>query len=91
MGVNFDEYYDTTNVPKDVDLAKLIHWRPIALLPFFYKIFSKFVYNRSSTLLFNYQSWDQHGILGIRIEDALLYAEVVLEHHQEFNLSMWML
>ena len=91
----FDESWHTTilqMLPKDGDLGELSNWRPIALLPIFYKVFSKLVYNRISIQLFQYQSWDQHGFTpGIRIEDALLCAEVVLEYHEEFTLPIWML
>ena len=79
-------------LPKDGDLKELCNWRPIALLPIFYKIFSKLVYNCISNHLFQRQSLDQHGFTpDIRIEDALLCAEVVIEHHQEFQIPLWML
>ena len=91
----FDESWHNTilqMLPKDGDLKELFNWRPIALLQIFYKIFSKFVYNRISTHLFQRQSLDQHGFTpDIRIEDALLCAEVVIEHHQEFQIPLWML
>ena len=70
---------------KDRDLGELTNWGPIAFLPIFYKIFSKFIYNRISKHIFDCQCWDQHDfILDIRIEDALLCAEVIFEYHQEF-------
>ena len=79
-------------LPKDGDLNELKNCRPIALLPIFHKIFSKLIYNCISSYLFSQQSFDQHGFTpGIRIEDALLCAEVVIEHHLEFNLELWLL
>ena len=91
----FDESWYTSilqMLPKDGDLNELKNWRPIALLPIFYKIFSKLIYYRISSYLFSQQSFDQHGFTpGIRIEDALLCAEVVIEHHLEFNLELWLL
>ena len=55
----------------------------------FYEIFSRLIYNRISFHLFSYQFFDQLGFTpGIRIEDALLCAEVVIEHHLEFNLEV---
>ena len=95
MDASFEDSWYVTilqMLPKDGDLNKLTNWRPIAILPIFYKIYSKLVYNRISPYLFKYQSWDQHGFTpGIRIEDALLCAEVAIEHHLEFQLPMWML
>ena len=79
-------------LPKDDDLNELTNWRPIAILPIFYKIYAKLIYNRISPQLFQHQSWDQHGFTpGIRIEDALVCAEITIEHHQEFQLPLWML
>ena len=76
-------------LPKDGDLNELKNWRPIALLPIFYKFGSKLIYYRISSYLFSQQSFDQHGFTpDIRIEDALLCAEVVIEHHLEFNLEL---
>ena len=45
-----------------------------------------------SPQLFKHQSWVQHAFTrGIRIEDVLLCAEVAIEHHQEFQLPLWIL
>ena len=60
----FDESWHITilqMLPKDGDLGELSNWWPLALLPIFYKVFSKLVYNRISILLFLHQSWEQHG------------------------------
>ena len=95
MDASFEDSWYVTilqMLSKDGDLNELNNWRPIAILQIFYKIYSKLVYNRISPYLFKHQSWDQHGFtLGIRIEDALLCAEVAIEHHLEFQLPMWML
>lgn len=79
-------------IPKDGDLRELANWRPIAILYIFYKLFSKFIYLLISSYLFHYQSSDLHGFtLGKRIEDVLVCAEVAIEHHQEFNLELWLI
>ena len=78
--------------PKDGDLNELTNWRPIAIHLIFFKIYATLIYNCISPQLFRHQSWDQHGFTnGIRIEDAFLCAEVAIEHHQEFQLPLWML
>ena len=92
---NFDEslYIAILQIiPKDGNVRELAHWRPIALLSIFNNVFSKFVYRRISSHLFQRQSSDQHGFTpGKRIKDVLLCAEVAIEHHQEFNLKLWMI
>ena len=81
----FDESWHITilqMLSKDGDLSEIYNCRPIAILSIFYTVCSKLVYNLISSLLFQYQSWEQHGLIpDIRIEDALLCAEVVLEYH----------
>ena len=95
MDISFDESWHITllqMLPKDGHLGELANWRPIALVPVFYKICLKFVYDCISTHIFNHHSWHQHGFTHcIRIQDALLCAEVALEHHHEFNLQLWIL
>ena len=89
VGGLFDESWYTSilqMLPKDCDLSELNNLRLIALLPIFYKNLSKLIYNRISSYLLSRQSLDQHGFTpGIRIEDALLCAEVVIEHHWNSN------
>ena len=47
------------------------------------------IYLRILSHLFQRQSSDHHGFTpGKRIEDALLCAEVAIEHHQEINLEL---
>ena len=79
-------------LPKEGHLSKVVNWSPIAILPCMYKIFSKLLYNRFSSVLFDYQSRDQHAFTpGKRIEDALACAEVAIANAIEFNSPLWLL
>jgi len=50
------------------------------------------LYNRISPTLFGWQSEHQHAFTpNRRIEDALLYAELVIEYSLEFNTPVWLL
>ena len=89
---NFDLSWHITKfqmLPKDGNLHEAFNWRPIASLSTMYKVFAKLFYNRLSPILLSQQSFAQHVFVsGIRIEDALLYAEIAIEHHQEFKLPL---
>ena len=75
-------------MPKDGDTTQMKNWRPIAILPIMYKLLARLVYNRNALTLFFWQSEEQHAFTpDKRIEDALLYAEVVTEYSLEFNVS----
>ena len=77
---------------KERKLDDLSNWRPIAVLQLFYKVFSKIIYNRISSQLFGCQSFDQHRFKpDIRIEDVLLYAEIIINTHLEFHMPLWIL
>ena len=79
-------------LPKSGDLTKVSNWRPIAILPILHKIFARLVYNRSSPVLFQHQSRDQHVFTPfVRIEDALLCAECSIQYALEFNVPLWLL
>ena len=79
-------------LPKDRDLNELFNWGPITLLSIYYKIFSRFLYIRISFHLFHRQFLDQNGFVqAIIIEDILLCEEVIIEHHQDSNLPLWIL
>ena len=57
-----------------------------------YKLLSRLIYNRISPGIFGYQSFDQYGFTpNIRLEDALLTAEVSIEHVLEFNVPLWVM
>ena len=48
--------------------------------------------NRMSLCLVRHQLCDQHRLInGIRMEDAVICAEVAIGHHQECQLPLWML
>ena len=71
-------------LPKDGNLREVSNWRPIAILPIMYRLYARMIYNRLSSSLFSQQSIDQHAFtLGIRIEDALMSAEVAIEYSNE--------
>ena len=79
-------------LPKSGNLADSSNWRPIAILPIFYKLFARMIYNRISPTLLAHQSEDQHAFTpGVRIEDALLCAEIAVEHSLEFNVPLWVM
>ena len=50
------------------------------------------MYNNISSHVFQRQSFDQHGFTSdIRIEDALLCTEIVIDNNQTCKLLPWML
>ena len=78
-------------VPKQGDLSVPSNWRPIAILPIFYKIFSRMLYHRLLPQLDSHQHFDQYGFRpGVRIEDALLVAESLISKTLEWNVPLWM-
>ena len=79
-------------LPKDGGLTEISNWRPIAILPIPYKLFARLLFNRISPGLLARQSPDQHAFTpGVRIEDALVTAEVAIEYAIEFNTPLWLL
>ena len=91
----FDESWRHTifrMLPKSGDMECVANWRPIAILPITYKLFTRLLYDRLSPILLKNQSSEQHAFSpGIRIEDALLCAECAIEHALEFNIPLWLL
>ena len=78
-------------IPKQGDLSLPINWRPIAIFPIFYKLFSHMLYNRLLPQLDSHQHFDQCGFRpGVRIEDALLVAETLISKTLEYHLPLWM-
>ena len=66
------------------------NWRPIAVLPVFYKIFSRMLYRRLEIILDGYQCSDQIGFrCGIRLEDALVVVETLASRTSEWHLPLW--
>lgn len=77
-------------LPKSGDLSDASNWRPIAILPILYKIFSKLLYNRIAPLLLSNQDGDQIGFTpGVRIDDAFASIESLIENCHEFQLPLW--
>ena len=77
-------------LPKAGDLNLPENWRPVAILPIAYKIFSKMLYNRLLPILDSRQGFEQHGFrLGSLIEDAFATVEGLVGRAQEFGLNVW--
>jgi len=77
-------------VPKSGDLSQPSNWRPIAILPVFYKLFSRMIFGRLKGNLERNQSPDQTGFRSsIRIEDALATVEILISKTAEWNLPIF--
>lgn len=77
-------------LPKTGDLSDANNWRPIAVLPILYKIFSKLVYARLHPVLEKYQSHDQFGFrIDRRIDDVFGIVENMIGKCGEWNLPVW--
>ena len=62
------------------------------MIPYALAYVFKLIYIRISVHLLQGQSLDQYGsILCERIETSLYYVEIAIEHHQSFNLPLYML
>ena len=78
--------------PKDGDLEDITNWGPIAIFSIFFKFSSRLLNKKMASLLFQRESFDQYGSQrGVRIEDALLCAEVAIEQRLEFHHSLWVM
>ena len=63
-------------LPKSGNLKEASNWRPIAILPVLYKLFSSLLYQRLQPILEENQSHDQFGFRKMRrIEDAFVILE----------------
>ena len=79
-----------TMIPKSGDLSQPSNWRPIAVLPVFYKIFSRMLFRRLEFILDRSQCSDQTGFrCGIRLEDALVVVETLASRTSEWHLPLW--
>ena len=78
-------------LPKSGNLDDPANWRPIAILPIFYKIFSRLLYHRLRLFLEPEQSDDQYGFRrNKRIEDVFCVLENVIGKGIEFGVPIWM-
>eukprot|EP00973_Karenia_brevis_P034557 4767639-Karenia_brevis.AAC.1 len=67
------------------------NWRPIAILPILYKIFSKMLNARLMPVLDQYQPHDQIGFRPhMRIENAFVIMHGLAEIAVENNMNVWM-
>ena len=77
-------------LPKSGDLSNANSWRPIAVLPILYKIFSRLIYARIHPILEKSQSNDQFGFrIDRRIDDVFGILENVIGKTSEWNLPLW--
>ena len=77
-------------LPKSGDLSNANNWRPIAVLPILYKIFSRLIYARIHPILEKCQSNDQFGFrTDRRIDDVFGILENIIGKTSEWNLPLW--
>ena len=75
---------------KSRDFSNVNNWRPIAVLPILYKIFSELIYSRINPILESAQSNDQFGFRrDRRIDDVLGILENLVGKTSEWNLPIW--
>ena len=67
------------------------NYRPIAILPILYKLFSRMLCNRLQDYLIPRQSVDQAAYRkGFSTEDHLLTVTLLIERSREFNFPLWL-
>ena len=77
-------------LPKSGDLSQAGNWRPIAILPILYRLFSRMVYTRLLPILDAQQSHDQFGFRPhVRLEEALAIADTMIGKSNEWNSPIW--
>ena len=77
-------------LPKTGDLSDANNWRPIAVLPILYKIFSKLIYSRLHPFLGKCQSHDQFGFkMDRKIDDVFGIVENMIGESNEWNIPLW--
>ena len=78
-------------LPKSGDLKDPSNWRPIAILPVIYKIFSKMVCNRLRGVLNEYQPDDQYAFRPNRnINDVFIILESMIGKCMQYDTPLWM-
>ena len=66
------------------------NYRPIAILPILYKLFSAMLCKRVTPFIIQHQSVDQAAYrTGFSTEDHLLTVSLLIEKSKEFNFPMW--
>jgi hypothetical protein len=79
-------------LPKSGNLNEVSNWRPIAILPILYKIFSRLLYGRLLPILEASQSNDQFGFrANRRIDDVFGIIENIIGKTNEWNIPLWMI
>ena len=67
------------------------NYRPIAILPILYKLFTRVLCARLQVFLMPQQSVDQAAYRkGFSTEDHLLTASLIIERSKEFNFPVWL-
>ena len=78
-------------LPKAGDLKDPSNWRPIAILPVVYKIFSKILCNRLRGILNDYQPDDQYAFRPNRnINDVFIILESMIGKCIEYDTPLWL-
>ena len=73
----------------DVELPQ--NYRPIAILPILYKVFSRMLCTRMAAELMKHQDVDQAAYRkGFSTEDHVITVLSLIERSHEFNLPLWM-
>ena len=83
-----DDWHQTVfkMLPKSGDLSSVDNWRPIAILPILYKLFSHLLFARIFPVLDQHQDDDQLGFRpGMRLENAFATLESLLSNCNECN------
>ena len=78
-------------LPKSGDLNDPSNWRPIAILPVIYKIFSKILCNRLRGVLNEHQPDDQYAFRPNRnINDVFIILESMIGESIEYDTALWL-
>jgi hypothetical protein len=92
-GARVPEYWKKTRLKllfKKGDTQLPDNYRPIAMIPIMYKLWSKVLCSRIRAILDSEQSCDQAGFRsGFSCDDHLFAAVILQEKLNEFNLPLW--
>ena len=79
-----------TIIHKSGDVKLPQNYRPIAIIPLLYKLFSRLLYNRLETRLDHHQCPDQAGFRhNYSTEDHLYTTTLLFEKADEFQINLW--
>ena len=73
------------------DLYDMWNWRPITILPTFYKKSSRLFHSRISPILFPTRAFEQHAFTpNLKFKITLLCLGIIIKHSLEYHLSIWL-